>query len=280
MGSGGYSVHSSRERSIAREKEPISETFKQEKTRKAHQSMMPSCKIIESRDSDEHPNSFPIIIALDVTGSMSRIPVEMIKGGLTTIMSKILKSGVQDPQVLFMAVGDHIYDDYPIQIGQFESSDALLDTWLSRVYLEQGGGPNQGESYFLPWYATKFMELDSLEKRNQKGVLITIGDEPCLESISAFDLKNLFNEEETESMTAKKLLQLAQQKFNVFHVNLANSRILNNWKELLGQHSITTSANDVYNLIAQLCIECSKIQTVTDSGKNNINSTKPIKITL
>lgn len=39
-------------------------------------------KIRECRDSEEHPESLPIIIALDVTGSMGMVPHSLITGGL------------------------------------------------------------------------------------------------------------------------------------------------------------------------------------------------------
>lgn len=70
------------------------------------------------RDSQEHPYSTPIIIALDVTGSMMNTPYEMIKNHLPKIMDSVMQMGVRDPQLLFMAVGDHEYDRYPIQVGQ------------------------------------------------------------------------------------------------------------------------------------------------------------------
>lgn len=56
------------------------------------------------RDSQEHPHSTPIIIALDVTGSMMNTPYEMIKNHLPKIMDSVMQMGVRDPQLLFMAV--------------------------------------------------------------------------------------------------------------------------------------------------------------------------------
>ena len=107
--------------------------------------------IRESRDSEEHPESFPIILALDVTGSMGVVPTQLIKEGLPTIMGRIIESaGIKDPQLLFVAVGDHKCDKAPLQVGQFESSDELLHKWLSSVWVEGRGGGNGGESYMLP----------------------------------------------------------------------------------------------------------------------------------
>ena len=67
-------------------------------------------------------------------------------------MDKIIQSGIKDPQVLFLAIGDHECDTSPLQVGQFESSDELLEHWLTHVWLEGGGGGNRGESYALAWH--------------------------------------------------------------------------------------------------------------------------------
>lgn len=98
----------------------------------------------ECRDSEEHPQSTPIIIALDVTGSMLDIPHKMITEQLPYIMGKIQQMGIPDPQLLFMAVGDHEWDRYPIQIGQFESDTEKIVNMLQSFVLEGGGGGNRG----------------------------------------------------------------------------------------------------------------------------------------
>lgn len=105
---------------------------------------MLSVGVRECRDSEEHPQSTPIIIALDVTGSMLEIPRKMITEQLPYIMGKIQQMGIPDPQLLFMAVGDHEWDSYPIQIGQFESDTTKIVDMLQSFVLEGGGGGNSG----------------------------------------------------------------------------------------------------------------------------------------
>lgn len=51
----------------------------------------------ESRDSNEHPETTPIIIALDVTGSMRRTPHEMIKDNFPKLMDALMQLGVKRP---------------------------------------------------------------------------------------------------------------------------------------------------------------------------------------
>ncbi len=131
MGGGMYSCSSRsiRASSLGYDTKPVSEIF----TAKSRNSAMNpnGIKVREARDSKEHPNSLAIMLALDVTGSMGSIPHYLVKNGLPNIMEEIIKAGIKDPQMLFVGIGDHECDNAPLQIGQFESSDDLLDKWLT-----------------------------------------------------------------------------------------------------------------------------------------------------
>ena len=61
----------------------------------------------EARDNDEHPNSTPIAIGVDVTGSMGYLSESIIKNSLNELMKKLYASKViPDPQLMFAAIGD------------------------------------------------------------------------------------------------------------------------------------------------------------------------------
>lgn len=210
-------------------------------------------KIRESRDSEEHPNSFPIIIALDVTGSMRGIPMDLIQNSFPEIMKSLLDSGVNDAQVCFIGVGDCYFDNAPIQCGQFESSDELMEKWLQKVYLEGGGGANPGESYNLAWYfASRHTETDSFEKRGKKGVLITLGDEPCLAEIPKSEIENLFGDNAQDGITSKSLVEEVKEKWNIYHIHFSNDNndfISKKWKNLIGEDNVKVLPRENYNLI-------------------------------
>ena len=177
-------------------------------------------KIRECVDSVEHPNAFPIIIGLDVTGSMGRIPYELITDSLPQIMKKITDEGVKDPQVCFLGIGDSRCDNAPLQVGQFESSDELMEKWLKLVYLEGHGGGNGGEDYGLAWYfASRCTSVDSFKKHGRKGVVITIGDEPVHMTISRNAIKELFGSAEA-NINVAALLDEARSEWDIYHINV------------------------------------------------------------
>ncbi len=219
--------------------------FEQVTKRKIHESMDPkTIKIREARDSSTHPNTIPIIFCLDLTGSMRSIPVHLIKEGLPKLMSNLIQKGIADPSLLFMGIGDHECDQAPLQVGQFESGDLELDTWLTRTWPEGGGGGNAGESYLLAWYfAANHTVTDAWEKRGEKGFLFTVGDEPTLKSLPKNVLKGLMEESYAQSsLDYRNLLEAAQEKYNVYHLHVMEGSqgkaSLKSWQDLLGQNCI------------------------------------------
>jgi len=245
------------------------------KAKTVNSSMNPNnVSIRESRDSKEHPNSLAIILALDVTGSMGSIPHFLVKEGLPNFMDNIIKSGIKDPQVLFLGIGDHECDTFPLQVGQFESSDELLDKWLTDLYLEGGGGGNDGESYLLAWYfAAYHTSIDCFEKRKQKGFLFTIGDEPGLKKIPKSKLKDIMGEGQYEEGTINYLLDKAKEKYNVYHIHVRQGTngtrqdVIDGWKQILGDNLI----------IAEKREEVSDMISKIVSSKNQILKNSKIK---
>lgn len=154
---------------------------------KAHESLDPSKRdangelIRESRDSVEHPNSVPIVVGFDATGSMGNIP-RVAQKNLAKLFQLILDKGyVTDPQISITAYGDAYTDRVPLQLSQFES-DNRIDTNLDNLFLEGGGGGNGGETQSLLWYfLANHVVTDAFEKRGKRGYLFIIADEVALD---------------------------------------------------------------------------------------------------
>lgn len=278
MGHGEYDIHSrlARSESLGYATASADEIFT---NRALNEDMNPSgVTIRESRDSEEHPYSIPIIIGLDVTGSMGHIPHHLVKEGLPHMMDNIIQKGIADPQVLFMGIGDHECDGAPLQIGQFESSDELLDNWLTNLWIEGGGGGNLGESYLLAWFfASQFTRTDHAERRNQKGLLFTIGDEPTLSNLPSEAQKTIMGPGQYQSLTAVELLAAARENYEVYHLHIQEAshgrsqNVTNGWRDLIGGDNllIVQNKNDIANLIADITLRVTTAQGVIPSTASN-----------
>lgn len=247
MGNSSYDMSARTTRAFAAgyATKSVDDIFTQQKERRIHKDMDPKVITVrESRDSEAHPNVLPVILALDETGSMGHIPHNLIKDGLPKLMGGLIQKGA-DVSLLFLGIGDHECDGSPLQVGQFESGDAELDLWLTRTFLEGGGGGNAGESYLLAWhFANNFVSTDAWEKRGQKPFLFTVGDEPNLKSLPASALSGIYGKS-FESTTADALLTAARKKFRVYHLHVTHSsgakHCLQGWKDTLGENCIEVS---------------------------------------
>lgn len=228
----------------------------------------------ESRDSVDHPESVPVMVFLDVTGSMGRIPEVLVREKLGALMDTIIKHGVPHPQILFGGIGDHHCDSTPLQVGQFESATKELDQWLTKMYLEGGGGGQMKESYLLAWLtAARHTSIDSFEKRKQKGFLFTIGDEWTWDNVSADTLKSLMGYKHSEGISAEAILREAQRMYHVFHIHINEASyrddpgVLNPWKDLLRERLIIL--ND-YNAVAETI--ATTVAIISGADKNKVIS--------
>ena len=217
----------------------------------------------ESVDSEANPESFPIIIGMDVTGSMGMIPERVIKKGFSVFANSLLEDGYIDyPHVMTMAIGDISYDQAPLQCSQFEADLKIVDQ-MKELYIEGGGGGNRHESYDLPWvFAANKVHTDSFEKRGKKGILFTIGDENFPEHCSRESLDSLIGIDiQGIKITAEESLAKAQEKWNVFHIIVTEGNhclnpssresVISGWRERLGKRAIV--CNDYRHISEIMC---------------------------
>lgn len=185
-------------------------------------------KIRECLDSDEHPNSYPIILALDVTGSMGSAATEAGKK-LGEIMSSIYANdAITDPEFCVMAIGDLAYDYAPIQMSQFES-DVRIAEQLDKVYFEGGGGGNSYESYTMAWYmGLRHAKLDCWE-RNAKGLIITLGDEQINPYLPKNGIQNYAGDTIQGDIETNDLYKEVCEKYEVYHISVNDTRSSYRW---------------------------------------------------
>lgn len=208
--------------------------------------------IRESRDGPDHPESLPIAVFFDVTGSMGQIPV-VLQQKLAKLMDVVIaKAGVKDPQILVGAIGDSspsyrasgMTDEYPFQVGQFES-DNRFDEALRAIILEGGGGGQVKESYALAYrFAAYHTATDAWDKRGKKGYLFTMGDEMPWDTVTKKEVETIFGVTAEADETVEELLAKALERWEVFHLFSMDgsypneTRIHERWRKLLGERFV------------------------------------------
>ena len=210
-------------------------------------------KVRESRDSADNPQSTPIILASDVTGSMGMVAHKLMQDGLNTLATEIYdRKPVSDPHIMGMAIGDAYYDRAPLQVTQFEA-DIRLAEQVRNLWLEGGGGGNRGESYMAAHlFAALKVSADAIEKRGRKGYLFTIGDEPVLDGMTREQIERVMGVQVERDLSAHDILTMAERNWEVFHIVLSNEgyarmrldEVLGTWKPLLPERTILLSDVD------------------------------------
>ena len=194
----------------------------------------------ECFDSEDHPNSTPIVVGLDVTGSMGYLAVKVASEALNDLILKLYSTGaVEDPALMCAAYGDYL-DKSPLQVTQFESdiriAEQLLDIWFE----------NCGSGDVVPtclWeFLSRHTDIDSIKKRNKKGFVFTIGDGAEIRKDAVGrTIMRVVGDDPGPDVTVADILKETEKKFHVFHImigNDGNSDILYGHRIVIAQNSI------------------------------------------
>jgi ribosomal protein S27AE len=130
----------------------------------------PKVKVIDPRKHVSTESKNPLIVAVDVTGSMASWPFEIFDR--LPLLYNTLSQYREDLEICFVAIGDAATDDWPLQVTTF-ASGYDLEQLLGSLYGEGGGG-DAPESYglFAHWVNTH-VEIKSAE---ETPFLILFGD--------------------------------------------------------------------------------------------------------
>lgn len=209
----------------------------------------------ECCDSEEHPNTVPVILALDVTGSMGQAAVEVAKQ-LNVIMTELYNK-VQDVEFMIMGIGDFAYDRAPLQVSQFES-DIRIAEQLDKVYFEFGGGGNGYESYTAAWYfGVNHVKLDAWN-RGKRGLIITMGDEGLNPYIPGRNLAEVTGRPVPGNVETKTLYKAAIEKYDIYHLFVDHNtyytdRYQKTWRKMLDkEHFRVVTINRIGDTIIDI----------------------------
>lgn len=218
----------------------------------------PKGVIRECCETAEHPNTLPVILALDVTGSMGKTAIQVQKQ-LNPIMVDLYKN-VKDVEIAVMGIGDLAYDNMPIQFSQFESDIRIAEN-LDKICFEGGGGGNSYESYTAAWYMGARRSRLDCWKRGKKGVIITMGDECLNPYLPKSDLANNTGDSANlqDDVDTEDLYEEASKKYEIYHICVKSKSYPNqdeqaeSFKKVLGnQHVFICGPDEIHQVIMDI----------------------------
>lgn len=232
----------------------------------------------ECCDSDEHPNTIPVILALDVTGSMGAA-AKACAAKLNEIMTSLYEK-VNDIQFMTMAIGDFSYDRAPLQVSQYESDIRILEQ-MDQIYFEGGGGGNSFESYTAAWYfALKHTKLDC-HNRGKKGIIITLGDEPLNPYLPRGAVENVIGDKLQGDVDTKDLYREVTEKFDVYHISVDDIDSSyhyhqfdadRTWKNVIGDNYKVSSLQNLAKIISDIIVNSAAEYEFVEVGSAHIDS--------
>ncbi len=197
----------------------------------------PNEKVTDAKKHVSTTSTNPIIVMVDVTGSMRHWPFEIFDR--LPLLFNTLSSYREDAEICFMAVGDSLCDRWPLQVTSF-ASGFDLEQLLDSLYGEGGGGGNGGESYGLAahWINTHVETPNAKEKP----YLIVFGDEPIHKTVDKEHILTHMGDKPLRSVNAIRAWKKTARNWNTWFlrrpVSHYGDRPIEDWSRAVGANRI------------------------------------------
>lgn len=170
----------------------------------------PNEKIIDPRKRARSESANPLVVAVDVTGSMASWPFEIFDR--LPLLYNTLSQYREDLQICFAAIGDANCDEWPLQVTDF-ASGYDLEQLLGSLYGEGAGG-DAPESYglFAHWLNTHV----EVPNAREMPFLIVFGDAPMHPSIPKAQIAHYLGDQVRDDVDALAAWQQACKTWNTW----------------------------------------------------------------
>ncbi|PKN94246.1 MAG: hypothetical protein CVU44_07555 [Chloroflexi bacterium HGW-Chloroflexi-6] len=195
----------------------------------------PNEKIIDPKKRIRSESKNPIIVAVDVTGSMASWPAEIFDR--LPLLFNTLSQYRPDVEICFAAIGDAAVDHWPLQVTTF-ASGFDLEQLLGSIYGEGGGG-DAPESYglFANWVNTHV----EAPKAEEMPFLIVFGDITMHKTVPAGQIGHYLGDK-TQDMDAIAEWQRVAKKWNTWFLRRPTGKpgdqVDEQWSEAIGAQKI------------------------------------------
>lgn len=196
----------------------------------------PKEKIIDPKKHIETTSKNPLIIAVDVTGSMADWPFEIFDR--LPLLYNTLSQYREDLEICFAAIGDAIVDDWPLQVTTF-ASGFDLEQLLGSLYGEGGGG-DAPESYglFAHWVNTH-VKIPQLQ---EPPFMIVFGDVNMHPKVSKDAIYQQLGDKVTRNVDAIQAWKKVSKNWNTWFLRRPTGKtgdmVDQQWAEAIGDKKI------------------------------------------
>ncbi|MBT9581891.1 hypothetical protein IV102_00995 [bacterium] len=201
-----------------------------------HKRSGPQWKLVDPNRVRTTASRTPVVVAVDVTGSMRRWPFEIFDR--LPLLYNTLSQYRQDLEVLFVAIGDARCDQWPLQVTEFAKGYAL-EQQLKALYGEGGGG-DEPESYGLfAYWLNRQLKLEN--KPDEKPFLIVFGDASMHKQVTREEIESVLPEQGGQGCSAQNEWREVSKNWNTWFLRRKGTpgdAIDKQWSSALGHQQI------------------------------------------